>query len=593
MMLLHTRGARLGSEKLALLAIEDVTDRRRAERQLQVSEAQFRGVFESASEASLVLDAETGEILDANPYLLDFLEIPRRRFVGRKLWELPFVSGADNLKLHIAGGESGRPPGDIALRGRNGKTLLMEGMQKAVPGEGRRLVLTDVSQRRRLEQELRHVQKMHSIGRLAGGMAHDFNNILNIISAYAESLRHGVDPARAADAGAAIAKSVARGAGVVRQLLTFARKDEAQFRAVSVNDVVREAASMVGETFPRTVRVTTDLRETTPEVMADPDQLHQALLNLFVNARDAMPAGGELRLSTLLVEQEAMRARHPAATAPSYVCVEVADTGAGMDAETQKRIFEPFFTTKERGAGAGMGLAAVYGIVTSHRGFVEVDSRPGEGTRFRLYFPVLAKRTERDARRTRRLERPRGGSETILLVEDEAELLSSIAELLRQEGYTVLTARTGEESIEIYRARRDAISLLVTDVELPDVSGWDAFQKIRELDPDARALLVSGYLDSRMRARMLEGGAKGFLRKPYTLDGMLRAIREVLDEEEPDRAASEENGAKPGGDGSKARGDGGEKAPADEEPRSSTPAARNRGKASPGRPPRPDEGTEA
>ena len=235
-------------------------------------------------------------------------------------------------------------------------------------------------------------------------------------------------------------------------------------------------------------------------------------------------------LSTLQVDQEAVRARHPEATALSYVCVEVADSGSGMDAETQARIFEPFFTTKARGSGSGMGLAVVFGVAGSHRGYVDVDSRPGEGTRFRLYFPVLATRTESGSLRPRRSERPRGGSETILLVEDEKELLEAVAELLHEAGYTVLTAGTGAEALAVYRGHRLAISLVVTDVELPEMSGWDAFQKIRELTPEARAILVSGHLEAPMRARMLEGGAKGFLRKPYTLDEMLRTIRDALDE---------------------------------------------------------------
>jgi CheY-like chemotaxis protein len=243
-----------------------------------------------------------------------------------------------------------------------------------------------------------------------------------------------------------------------------------------------------------------------------------------------MPGGGELRLSTMELAQKAVRTRHAEATASSYVCIEVSDTGAGMDEPTQARIFEPFFTTKARGVGSGMGLAVVYGVVTSHRGFVDVESRPGEGTRLRLYVPVLAGLPQPRSARPLRPERPRGGSETILLVEDESELLDAMCELLEQEGYTVLTARTGTEALKVYRERGSEIALLVTDLELPEMSGWDAFQKIRELAPDVKAVLVSGYLDAPMRTRMLEGGAKGFLRKPYTIEEILSTMRDVLDE---------------------------------------------------------------
>jgi two-component system, chemotaxis family, CheB/CheR fusion protein len=537
-MLLRARWARFGADGggHVLLSIEDVTDRRVAERQLQSSEAQYRGVFESPSEGAIVLDAETGQIADANRYLTEFLGITREKLVGKKPWELAFFGGAENLRRWIAGIEGAAPLGDLTLSNPDGRVILMEPVQRVfLPGARKQLTLMDVTQRRRLEQELRHVQKMESIGRLAGGMAHDFNNILNIISAYAESLKRGGEPAKVSDAAAAISKSVARGAGVVRQLLTFARKDEAAFRAVAINDVVREAAQIVGETFPKNLKVSTDLADKLPDVMADPDQVHQALLNLFVNARDAMPQGGELRLSTRKLDQKAVRERHPEATAVSYVRIEVTDTGEGMDDETRARVFEPFFTTKERGAGSGMGLAVVYGVVASHRGFVDVESAPGKGTTFRLDFPVLAARLERGAKRPRRSGPAPGGSETILFVEDEKELLESVAELLKQEGYKVLTAHTGEDALQIYREKGGEISLVVTDVELPEMSGWDAFRKIHDANPDVRAVMVSGYLDPPMRARMLEGGAKGFLRKPYTLDEMLRTMREVLDEAPPGR----------------------------------------------------------
>jgi CheY-like chemotaxis protein len=276
-----------------------------------------------------------------------------------------------------------------------------------------------------------------------------------------------------------------------------------------------------------------------PAIMADPDQLHQALLNLFVNARDAMPQGGVLRLSTVEVDQASVRERFPEATAGSYVRVEVADTGEGMDEETQRFVFEPFFTTKERGAGSGLGLAVVYGVVSAHRGFVELDSEQHRGTRVCLFFPAIGARPSAPPARSRARGKPRGGTETILLVEDEPMLLESVCELLEQEGYTVFAARTGEEALRIFSERAAEIGLLVTDVELPDISGWDAFRKIYERDPNVRAIMVSGYLDPPMRARMLEGGAKGFLRKPYVFEELLRTMREVLDEA---RAAGADQG---------------------------------------------------
>jgi len=534
-MLLRSRRSRPDAGGvLVVLSIDDVTNQRRAQLQLQSSEA-LRGFFDSSTSGSLVLDAETGEIQEVNRYLTEFLGLPREQFVGKRPWELAFVSGSENLRAQILGAQpDGSPPSDISFTNSEGRAVLMEAVQRVfLPGGRTQFTLTDVTQRRRLETELRHAQKMESIGRLAGGMAHDFNNILNIISAYAESLKRGPEKTKVVEGSKAIGQAVERGAGVVRQLLTFARKDEAAFRAAAINEIVREVSVIVGETFPKNVRMESDLTEELPAVMADPDQLHQALLNLFVNARDAMPRGGVLRLSTASVDQRSVRERFPEATASSYVRIEVSDTGHGMDGETRSRVFEPFFTTKEPGAGSGMGLSVVYGVVSAHRGFVDLDSQPERGTRVYLYFPAISARPPSPARRARSVASTRKASETVLFVEDERMLLDSVRELLEEEGYTVLPAYTGEDALRIFGQKKADISMVVTDVELPQMSGWETFRKMQEQDPGVRAVLVSGYLDPPMRARMLEGGAKGFIRKPYTLDEMLRTMRRVLEDGEP------------------------------------------------------------
>ena len=598
-MLLRTRRSRpdAGGVSHVVLSIDDVTNQRRAQLQLQSSEAQYRGFFDSSSSGSLVLDAETGRIQEVNRYLTDFLGLPREQFVGKSPWELSFVSGSENLRAQILGAvPNGSPLSDISFTNSAGHAVLMEAVQKVfLPGGRTQITLTDVTQRRRLETELRHAQKMESIGRLAGGMAHDFNNILNIISAYAESLKRGPETAKVLESSKAIGLAVERGAGVVRQLLTFARKDEAAFRAASVNEVVREVSVIVGETFPKNVRVESELADSLPAIMADPDQLHQALLNLFVNARDAMPRGGVLRLSTASIDQSSVRDRFPEATASSYVRIEVSDTGHGMDHETRSRVFEPFFTTKERGAGSGMGLAVVYGVVSAHRGFVELDSQPERGTRVHLYFPAISARPASRDRRARTAASSRKASETVLFVEDERMLLESVRELLEQEGYTVLPAATGEDALRIFGEKRAEISLVVADVELPEMSGWETFRKMQQQDPAVRALLVSGYLDPPMRARMLEGGAKGFIRKPYTLDEMLRTMRQVLDDGEAEipgrqaRSRAPKNGEpaadreRVSGDGDVEGGEGGGNAPGESAADAKPPARRRNGRRVPTR----------
>src|SRR5262249_36657764 len=248
--------------------------------------------------------------------------------------------------------------------------------------------LRDVSERRRFEDEVREAQKLESIGRLAGGVAHDFNNILNIVAAYAGVLEREPDDAKKKETLAGIQRAVERGAALVRQLLTFARRDETSFRAVDINEVAREGAARASETFPKRTSIELDLAPSLPKISADPNHLHQALLNLCVNARDAIADRGRISISSGAVEGQELRARFTEADAPRYVRLTVADTGFGMDETTRSRIFEPFFTTKGKGEGTGLGLPVIYGIVKNHSGLVDVESQPGKGTAITLYFPV-------------------------------------------------------------------------------------------------------------------------------------------------------------------------------------------------------------
>jgi DNA-binding response OmpR family regulator/two-component sensor histidine kinase len=366
-------------------------------------------------------------------------------------------------------------------------------------------------------------------------MAHDFNNILNIISSYAERAIRLDDPEKRNESFDAIRGAVGRGSAVVRHLLTFARRDEGSFRVVDVNEILRDVLQMVQASFPRNIRVIPDLDTTLPLAHADPNQLHQTFLNLFVNARDAMPDGGELRVTTALKPSGELRRQHPEAARDFYICVMVRDEGLGMDDETRQRVFEPFFTTKGRTGGSGMGLAVVYGVVTSHQGFVDFDTAFGEGTVFRIYLPVFtAMQVASEGGGAPQAEkRPPGGTETILFVEDEEMLLTAVGDILRQQGYRVLTASTGEQALEIYRKNRKSIDLVVSDLELPQSSGWDTFLEMRKRAPKLDAVIVSGYVEPALREKMIDGGARAFLRKPYTAEALLSAIRQALDERRP------------------------------------------------------------
>ena len=522
------------SEFLLLLAIDDVTDRRLAGEKIRHSETQYRRLFETSREAIWLLDEETGEILDVNPFALQLFGYSREEFLGRKPWELPLY--VDPVKA-VTRFETLRKSGHtvetgVEMLARDGRRLQIEAVRSVYSAGPQRIVqsnMRDLSDRKRLEEQLRHSQRMESVGLLAGGIAHDFNNILNIISAYSTLLARGQEPSKIAQSTEAIEKAVQRGAALVRQLLTFARKEEGKFESVDVNGLVRELASMIGETFPKSVHVALDLAPELPRIKADPSQLHQALLNLSVNARDAMPDGGILTIRTSLVEGKATPLLADRPHEDSYVCITASDTGLGMDAETRNRIFEPFFTTKGREAGSGLGLSVVYGVIESHDGSIGVESEPGKGSRFSLYLPAIPFAETRGKPRLRPATSPAARG-TILLVEDEALLLDSIKAILESEGFRVLTASDGLQGVEAFRRHRDEISVVLADLGLPRLGGWQAFLEMRKDKPELKGIIVSGTMDAVRRDEMFRNGVRSTLRKPYSTDEMLRAVRGALEE---------------------------------------------------------------
>ena len=522
------------TEPLLLLAIDDVTEMRAATADVVASEIQYRRIFETARESIWLLDGETGEILDANPFATDFFGYRRDELVGNAPWDLPLYSdpsAARNRFRETTRTGHGFAP-DVLMRTRDGRTVRVEKISSVYAAGDRTVVqsnIRDMTDRLVLEDELRHAQKMESIGRLAGGIAHDFNNILNIISAYSALLEKGGDAKRRAQSTEAIEKAVQRGAALVRQLLTFARKETVRFEQVDVNSVIAELTTMIGETFPRSVRIVLDLEKDLPRIEADPNQLHQALLNLAVNARDAMPDGGTLEFKTAVASNEKVRERFPDAREDRYLCVGVVDTGTGMDEATRTRVFEPFFTTKSKDTGSGLGLAVVYGVANSHEGFVEVTSELGKGTHFSMYLPIRAARSvRRDSEDEQAETGEKGENETILVVEDEELLLDSMKSLMESEGYRVLAAKDGVEAVEVYERHRDEVAVVFADLGLPRLGGWEAFLQMRRINPGVRAIFASGTIDTGQRALMRREGVDLSIRKPFTATEMLGAIRRAL-----------------------------------------------------------------
>jgi two-component system, cell cycle sensor histidine kinase and response regulator CckA len=288
---------------------------------------------------------------------------------------------------------------------------------------------------------------------------------------------------------------------------------------------------MLQQTFPKVITFNALVENRVPDINADPTQIHQALLNLCVNARDAMPNGGEITIHIEMVSGEIVRNQFPTAKELWYESVSVKDTGLGMDDTTRNQIFDPFFTTKEKGKGTGLGLSVVYGIIQAHHGFVEVASFPDEGTIFTLYFPVPHESTEKLEEQTKGEEESLSGNETILVVEDEVLLLDMIHILLETHGYKVLTAVDGQEAVDLYKEHVSEIALVLTDMGLPKLTGMDEFEKLKAINPNVKLIFASGYIEPEMKTQLIQTGAKDFLQKPYVLTEVLTKIRKALEPE--------------------------------------------------------------
>lgn len=394
----------------------------------------------------------------------------------------------------------------------------------------------DISQRRLLQEQLRQAQKMEAVGQLAGGIAHDFNNLLTIINGYSEMVLDALpahEPLR--ELIAEIRAAGERSATLTRQLLAFSRKQVLTPRLLDLNQVLRDTEKLLKRTVEESVTVTLRLAEGLPPIQADPGQIEQVLLNLAVNARDAMPLGGELLLETCLAPQAADA--RSAGPAPAQVLLRVRDTGCGMTEEVRRHIFEPFFTTKEPGKGTGLGLAVVHGIVQQSGGRIEVQSSPGLGTTFEIAFPA-ADGTQRpeEAPRSPGLDENTLGTETILVVEDDPALRRLIAQALCKQGYRVLLAEGPVQAVGLCDTHAGQIDLVLTDLVLPDLNGYRLATLLQAQWPEMKVLYMSGHTDDVVvRKEVLEAGLP-FLSKPFSPSMLCRKVRSVLDQERTDTA---------------------------------------------------------
>lgn len=392
-------------------------------------------------------------------------------------------------------------------------------------------IAQDITAQRELEERLRRAQKMEAVGQLAGGVAHDFNNLLMVIMGYAGDLAERLDEAdplrRKADE---ICRAGRRAASLTGQLLAFSRQQVLSPTILNLNAVVKDLHKMLGRLINENIKFVTELEPDLGSVKADQGQIEQVIVNLAVNARDAMPDGGRLTIQTSNVEISNLLARqHPGMSPGAYVRLAITDTGTGMDAATQSHIFDPFFTTKERGKGTGLGLATVYGVVKQSGGFIWVYSEPGKGSTFEILLPRV--KSYASPPRLPAASASAGadaGIETILLVEDDKALLELISHTLRERGYTVLEASTGNEAVEIAKAESDNIDLLITDVVMPGTSGPQVADYVVGLNPNVKVLYMSGYPEFAAKTQELLKDGRQFLQKPHTLTDLVKRVRGAL-----------------------------------------------------------------
>jgi two-component system cell cycle sensor histidine kinase/response regulator CckA len=504
---------------------------RQLEGKVRASEEKYRALMENALDAIHVLSPD-GTILEANLAAETLVGRPRREQLGRSFLELIPAEGRDAVAGHFGGMlETGSLHESSSVLRSDGRTIPIEVSASRVDVGGEPLILAivrDVSERRQLEEQFRQSQKMEAVGQLAGGIAHDFNNLLTAILGYAGLL------ATQAGQGSPLSESIGeirkageRAALLTQQLLAFSRRQVLLPEVLNLNGIVTEMENMLRRLIGEDVELFTTCASSLGRAKADRGQIEQVLMNLAVNARDAMPKGGKLTIETANVALDESYARDHAEVRPgAYVLLAVSDTGVGMDADTLSHMFEPFFTTKEKGKGTGLGLATVYGIVKQSGGHIWVYSELGRGTTFKVYLPRVEEAVPAAPPRSSS-SLPTLGTETILLVEDEEAVRRLVRMVLEGKGYTVLEASGWQAALEI-AGQQKTIHLVITDVVMPGVGGPELVSHLEAARPGIRVLYMSGYTDGAVVNHGLLESAMAFLQKPFTPNVLLRKVREVL-----------------------------------------------------------------
>jgi PAS domain S-box-containing protein len=533
-----------GDYVMSRSTVTDMTELKRTEAQLRRSEEKYRGIVENISEGYMEIDLQ-GNRLFCNEPLLRMSGYTREEFMKRSYRNQEDAESVKRVRakfneMYRTGEALKWMP--FKMKRKDGSICHVEfssTLIRDVAGNpvGFRTVSRDITERvkleeerKRLEEQLYKAQKMEAVGTLAGGIAHDFNNLLMGIQGFASLMLLNMEPGHDQyDKLKAIECQIQSGANLTKQLLGFARGGRYELKPADMSALVRNAVQMFGRT-KKEIRIHEKYPDTLWRAKVDQGQIEQVLLNLFVNAWQAMPGGGELYVETQNVALDESYSQIFTVVPGKYVKISVTDTGVGMDEKTRERIFDPFFTTKEMGRGTGLGLATVYGIVKGHKGIINVYSEKGQGTTFNIYLPALEGHAVAAAKPAE--VAAVNGKETILIVDDEGFILAVVEELLKSLGYRVYKATNGEEAVKIYRENEGAIDLVIVDMVMPGLSGGDTFDLLKKINPEIKVILSSGYSQNGAATSILDRGCRAFIQKPFSLRDLSTKVREVLDHPE-------------------------------------------------------------
>jgi len=503
-------------------------------RHIRQTEERYKHLIDTANDVILVLDAETGVILDANERSSQLLGRPLREIVGLQGEQIVPESDREQYRKVLDGTLKGAAVAgrQLHLSHSDGRSIAVEVNTSLTELEGKRIVqgiFRDITERQRLEEEVRQAQKMEVVGRLAGGIAHDFNNLLMVILTQVSKVRSLPSRVQLLEHAERIRTAAEKAALLTKQLLAFGRKQVLVLQVLDLNGLLGEVKEMLSTLPAQQVQLMVTPSPQPLPVEVDPGKIEQVIMNLAVNACDAMPSGGVLRIKTLQVSM--MDSKPDAKNSPTFhALLEITDTGCGMDAETKAHLFEPFFTTKPIGKGIGLGLSTVYGIVKQSGGTIEVDSVLGEGTTFRVYLPIVEQPVS--SRKAPKSQSPvTTGSETVLLAEDQSSIRSVLREFLESKGYQVLEAQNGGEALDLAEHHPGSIDVLVTDVIMPQIRGLELATRVTELHPDICVIFMSGYSeDALLENRLLSERNMILVQKPFDPEDLAQKIRESLND---------------------------------------------------------------